>query len=149
MATTSDIADSIGVKYETLRNWIKKGLLASSAPAGGAGRKRKWRDYSDTDRTLLVLTRRSLSAGVPLDVIVDICNDRELVAYIDAMESSRAAHSADLFVIVWYTAPEAQFMLVSEAQLTSELKRFPVPATLLNVSDAHTEAASSRPEAAV
>ncbi len=148
MATTSDIADSIGVKYETLRNWIKKGLLASSAPADGSGRKRKWRDYSGTDRTLLVLTRRSLSAGVRLDVIVDICNDRELVAYIDAMESSGAARSADLFVIVWYTAPETQFMLVSEAQLAGELKRFPVPATLLNISDAYTEATSGGQEAA-
>lgn len=145
MATTSDIADSLGVRYETVRNWVKKGLLAASTPANGTGQTRKWRNYSRTDRTLLVLTRRFLSAGVPLDVIVEICNDRELVAYVDTMDDGGADRSPDLFVIVWYTTPEIQFMLVSEAQLAGELKRFPVPATLLNISDAHAEANSGRP----
>ncbi len=132
MPTTSDAAAQIGVKYETLRNWLKKGFLETDPEAG-----RSWRDYSDVDIARLQLVKDGLDAGVPLDVLIDVCNDPELVHLMD--DESGAPGVA---VVIWSTLEEAQFMFVREAALAQELRRNRTPATVLNISHAQRAVAA-------
>ena len=126
MTTTSDAADRIGVKYETLRNWLKKGFLETDLEAG-----RTWRQYSEGDIARLQLVKDGLDAGVPLHVLIDVCNDPELVSL---MEEENV--QGGLTVLIWPTLDEAQFMLVREAALAQELRRNRAPATVLNLAHA-------------
>ena len=126
MPTTSDAATQIGVKYETLRNWLKKGFLETDIEPN-----RTWRDYTDTDIARLQLVKDGLDAGVPMDVLIDVCNDRELISLMDG-----DAGPAGLALVIWATLEEAQFMLVREAALAQELRRNRTPATVLSLSHA-------------
>lgn len=132
MPTTSDAAAQIGVKYETLRNWLKKGFLETDPEA-----RRSWRDYSDADIARLQLVKDGLDAGVPLDVLIDVCNDPELVRLMD----NEGAASA-IAVVIWSTLPEAQFMIVREGALAQELRRNRSPATVLNIAHAQRAVAA-------
>ncbi|MEM8645118.1 MAG: MerR family transcriptional regulator [Pseudomonadota bacterium] len=127
MTTTSDAAERIGVKYETLRNWLKKGFLETDPEQG-----RTWRQYSDGDIARLQLMKDGLDAGVPLDVLIDVCNDRELVSLMETDQSSPGS----LAVLIWPTLDEAQFMLVREGALVQELRRNRAPATVLSLAHA-------------
>jgi len=71
MFTTSDAADLIGVRYETIRNWLKKGLLED----GSQATDRKWRNYSTSDLCRLQLTKLVLNVGIALETIIDAGND--------------------------------------------------------------------------
>ena len=126
MPTTSDAAERIGVKYETLRNWLKKGFLETESAPG-----RSWRDYSDADIARLQLVKDGLDAGVPMDVLIDVCNDSELTGLLDTDTAP-----AGLAVVIWPTLEEAQFMIVREAALAQELRRNRSPATVLSLSHA-------------
>ena len=126
MTTTSDAAAQIGVKYETLRNWLKKGFLETEPDV-----RRTWRDYSDADIARLQLVKDGLDAGVPMHVLIDICNDPELIGLLD--DESGAS---GLVVLIWATLEEAQFMIVREAALGQELRRNRTPATVINLSHA-------------
>ncbi len=126
MPTTSDAAAQIGVKYETLRNWLKKGFLETDSEPN-----RTWRDYSDADIARLQLVKDGLDAGVPMDVLIDVSNDPELIGLLDD-----DGGSSGLAVLIWPTLEEAQFMIVREAALAQELRRNRTPATVLNLSHA-------------
>lgn len=126
MPTTSDAAAQIGVKYETLRNWLKKGFLETDSEPN-----RTWRDYTNADIARLQLVKDGLDAGVPMDVLIDVCNDPELISLMDGEEAS-----AGLALVIWPTLEDAQFMLVREAALAQELRRNRTPATVLNLSHA-------------
>ncbi|MEM8688287.1 MAG: helix-turn-helix domain-containing protein [Pseudomonadota bacterium] len=127
MITTGDAADRIGVRYETLRNWLKKGFLETDPEAG-----RTWRQYSDGDIARLQLVKDGLDAGVPLDVLIDVCNDAELVNMIGDEELSPGG----LALLIWPTLDEAQFMLVRETAVAQELRRNRAPATVLSLTHA-------------
>ncbi len=135
MTTTSDAAEFVGVRYETLRNWLKKGLLVdrriSAASAG-----RKWRHYSDVDMVCLQITRNALDVGVPLEIVVDICNDSELLELIDADLTGRyrLGGGPQVFILVWSQADAARFMIVAETAVVTEIKRHPSAVTILNLS---------------
>ncbi len=140
MLTTSEAADVVGVRYETLRNWLKKGLLDGQAPA--ASRKsRKWRDYSASDIVRLQLTKNALDAGIPLNVITDVCNDPDLLAFIEISDASSAGITVDksLYVLIWPTLPEAQFMFASELSILAELRRNRAPVTILSIYHASVQ----------
>ena len=126
MATTSEAAARIGVKYETLRNWLKKGFLQTDPTDS-----RAWRDYSDVDIARLQLVKDGLDAGVPLDVLIDVCNDPELAGLVDEADGQ-----SGMSAVIWATLEEAQFMLVREAALAQELRRNRAPATVLSLDHA-------------
>ncbi len=126
MPTTSHAAAQIGVKYETLRNWLKKGFLETDSVSS-----RTWRDYSDADIARLQLVKDGLDAGVPMDVLIDVSNDPELIGLLDD-----EGGSSGLVVLIWATLEEAQFMIVREAVLAQELRRNRTPATVLSLSHA-------------
>lgn len=126
MPTTSDAAERIGVRYETLRNWLKKGFLETDLASN-----RTWRDYSEADMARLQLVKDGLDAGVPMNVLVDVCNDPELIQLM-----SDEGGAGGVAVVIWSTLSEAQFMLVREAALGQELRRNRTPATVLSLSHA-------------
>ena len=132
MLTTSDAAAQIGVKYETLRNWLKKGFMETDSEA-----KRGWRDYGSADIARLQLIKDGLDAGLPLGVLIDVCNDAELIGLL---EDDGGADG--LALVIWATLDEAQFMLVREAALSQELRRNRTPATVLNLVHAQRSLAA-------
>lgn len=126
MPTTGDAAARIGVRYETLRNWLKKGFLETDS-----NDRRTWRDYSEADIARLQLVKDGLDAGVPLDVLIDVCNDPELIGLLDGADGR-----SEISAVIWATLEEAQFMLVREAALSRELRRNRTPATVLSLDHA-------------
>ena len=134
MPTTTEAAEATGVRYETLRNWLKKGLLADQISAS-AGATHKWRNFSAIDIFKLRLTKDALSAGVPLNVITEICNDPELDTFIEDDEISGSGLSVfpGMFVLIWTTMPEALYMFAEVNTIPAELKRNRAPATLLSL----------------
>ncbi len=135
MVTTSDAADLVGVRYETLRNWLKKGLLVDRR-SGSGGRQHKWRDYAATDIVCLQITRDALEAGVPLAIMVDICNDAEMLDLVDTdrLPSGRLGGGPQVYILVWSQTNAERFMIVAEPSVLSEIKRHPAPVTVLNLS---------------
>ncbi len=122
MITTSQAADLTGVRYETIRNWLKKGLLADSHGQSG-----KWRQYSPADLYRLQLVRDGLAAGVDLETRVDAANDGELISQIQ--RDSRGT----TYLLIWTAAPVAQFMLAPESALPGEIARNDTPVTVVDL----------------
>ncbi len=135
----------IGVRYETLRNWTKKGLLQDDGAHGGR-HKGKWRDYSRRDLIRLQLAKNALDAGLALETIVDVCNDPELASVIEIVQEQAGTLDTTggaISVLIWPTMEEAQFMFAPDASILQELKRNPSPVTILNVAHAHRQVASA------
>lgn len=133
MATTSEAADAAGIRYETLRNWLKKGLFSEQREPGG-----KWRHYSNFEIARIQLCKDGVNAGIALDVMIDVCNDLELIAFIEqVMPSSSALRIADSpYVLIWPTMPETQYMFARKAALVQELSRNSAPVTILDIAHA-------------
>ena len=137
MATTSEAADAIGIRYETLRNWLKKGLLAGDGEPEEI-RSRKWRQYSIAEFIRIQLVKDGLEAGVALDVMVDVCNDPELTILAERLltHSSHLNPADKPYVLIWSTLPEAQYMFARKAALMQEITRNSAPVTILDIEHA-------------
>ncbi len=132
MFTTSDAADLIGVRYETIRNWLKKGLLEY----GSQATDRKWRNYSTSDLCRLQLTKLALNVGIALETIIDAGNDEELIGIFEALSADSSAFGRTS-ILIWSTLPEAQFMIVAERAVSQELARNRAPVTVIDLVHIH------------
>ncbi len=134
MTTTSQAAELIGVKYETLRNWLKRGLLDGAQPSEGL-----WRRFGDTDLCCLQLMKEGLSAGVSTETMLDVCQDRETVRAFDRLCSGQggSSFSRPQHILIWPTLPEALFMLAPAQTIADELAANPSPVMIFDLSYIH------------
>ncbi len=135
MATTSEAAAIIGVGYETLRNWLKRGLLAHAGE-----QERTWRRYDEADLCCLQLMKEGLAAGICTETMLDVCDDRELQRAFERLcaRDKQTSFGQPQYVLVWATLPEALFMLAPAQAIPHELASNPAPMTVFDLSYIHS-----------
>ena len=141
MTTTGSAADIIGIRYETLRNWLKIGLLSGNRNDNPG--RRKWRSYSPGDLARIRLVKDALDAALALDVAIDVSNDAEVIAHLDNLTAEPVA--AGPYVMIWPGLPEAQFMIAASHQIAQEIRRNPAPVVIFDLS--HTVSRVRQPNA--
>ena len=137
MSTTREAAAIAGVKYETLRNWLKRGLLKHSQEEA-----RGWRRYAEADYCTLVLMTEGLAAGISVETMIDVCRDQEVGRVFDRLvnEEWSASQSRPHHVLIWSTLPEPLFMLAPLHAIPHELTANPAPVTIFDLTAIHAEA---------
>ena len=137
MSTTREAAAIAGVKYETLRNWLKRGLLDHAQPE-----TRGWRRYTTADYCALLLMTEGLAAGISVETMIDVCRDQEVGRVFDRLvnEEWSPSQSRPHHVLIWSTLPEALFMLAPLHAIPHELAANPAPVTIFDLTAIHAEA---------
>ena len=137
MPTTREAANIAGVKYESLRNWLKRGLLQHAQP-----QERAWRRYSETDYCILTLMREGLAAGISVETMIDVCQDREVQRLFERLVDGHgyASFAKPHHLLIWQTSPEALFMLAHVRSIPDELAANPSPVTLFDLTHIQEQA---------
>lgn len=90
--TTAQAAEIVGIGYEGLRTYLKRGLLGSSGilaplvsrdtPAPDLSRARaKWTRFSFTDLCMMRLAKQLMDSGLPFDAANGIVSNEEVRSY--------------------------------------------------------------------
>ena len=142
MSTTREAAAIAGVNYETLRNWLKRGLLDHAQPE-----LRGWRRYTETDYCTLILMTEGLAAGISVETMIDVCRDREIQRVFERLSDGERSASINRphHVLIWPTLPEALFMLAPLQSVPHELAANPAPVTIFDLEAIFAETEGREP----
>ena len=100
--TTAQAAEIVGIGYEGLRTYLKRGLLGSSGlmspfvgrdtPAPDLSRVRaKWTRFSFTDLCMMRLAKQLMDSGLPFDAANGIVSNEEVRSYFTARAEANGA----------------------------------------------------------